>query len=126
MFGWRRSTIETGLGENRTGILCVGSQSIVSGRKTWEELNPDAAEALRLLAEYHAQQDPDFDTSVAFTRLTSKEALKQIKTQGFEDEQLPALATVPNILDRMGYRLRKVVKVKPQKKFRRQTPSSTT
>ncbi len=56
IFGWGRKTVETGLGEKRTGIISLGSQAIYSGRKRWEEQHPEAAEALRQLAEAHAQQ----------------------------------------------------------------------
>ncbi len=116
MLGWGRKTIETGLGEKRTGIICVGSQSFFSGKKCWEEHYPEAGDSLRKLAESHAQQDSSFRSEIAFTRLTAKEALKQLGHQGYAEDQLPALSTMPEILNRMGYRLRKVLKAKPQKK----------
>jgi len=122
IFGWGRETVETGLGEKRTGIVCLGAWSAFGGNKLWEEKQPEAAQALRRLAESHAQQDPTFRTSLAFTRLTAKEALKQLREQGFGEEQLPAPSTMAEILNRMGYRLRKVVKAKPQKKFLKPTP----
>ena len=78
VFGWGRKTIETGLGEKRTGITCIGSQSYFSGNKPWEEKRPDAAKALVEIAESHAQQDPSFQTQIAYTRLTAKEAFKQL------------------------------------------------
>jgi len=122
IFGWGRETVETGLGEKRTGIVCLGAWSAFGGNKLWEEKQPEAAQALRRLAESHAQQDPTFRTSLAFTRLTAKEALNQLREQGFGEEQLPAPSTMAEILNRMGYRLRKVVKAKPQKKFLKLTP----
>jgi Rhodopirellula transposase DDE domain len=70
---------------------------------------------LRQLAESHAQQDPTFQTSIADTRLTAQSALKQLQAQGFTSEQLPAASPMALILNRMGYRLRSVVKAKPQK-----------
>lgn len=123
IFGWGRVNIEVGLAEKRTGIICLGAQSAFGGNKRWEEKQPEAAEALRRLAESHAQQDPTFRTPMAYTRLTAKEALKQLREQGFSEEQLPAPSTMAEILNRMGYRLRKVVKAKPQKKSHRLTPS---
>ena len=117
VFGWGRETVETGLGEKRTGIVCLGAQSSFGGNKRWEEKQPEAAQALRRLAESHAQQDPTFRTSIAYTRLTAKEALKQLREQGFSEDQLPAPSTMAEILNRMGYRLRRVVKDKPQKKI---------
>lgn len=125
-FGWGRQNIEVGLAEKRTGIICVGAQSSFSGAKCWEEKQPEAALSLLKLAESHSQQDPTFKTSIAYTRLTATEALRQLKAQGFSQEQLPAPSTMAQVLNRMGYRLRKVVKAKPQKKLHKQTISSRT
>ena len=72
--------------------------------------------ALRKLAEKHAQQDPTFRTTLSYSRLTAKGALKQLRAQGFSKKQLPCQSSMANRLNRMGYRLRKVVKAKPQKK----------
>lgn len=104
-----------GLAEKRTGVVCQGAQSARSGNKRWEEREPAAAAALKQLAETHAQQEPSFTSSIAFTRLTSAEALRQLKAQGYPEEQLPAASTMAVVLNRLGYRLRKVVKVKPKK-----------
>jgi hypothetical protein len=84
------------------------------------------AQALRELAESHAQQDPTFSSSIAYTRLTAAEALKQLEQQGFAAEQLPSGSTMAAVLNRMGYRLRKVVKAKPQKNSRKPTQFLTT
>lgn len=117
LFGWDRRAVECGLGELRTGIACVGAQSAYGGRPRWEESHPEAAAVLRELAEAHAQQDPTFRTSLAFTRLTVKAALEALRAEGIEEEELPSPSTLAEILNRMGYRLRQVVKAKPQKKI---------
>ena len=62
-FGWSRCAIETGLGERRTGIVCLGAQAANSGRALWEETEPEAAEALRQLAEAHSRQNPTFKST---------------------------------------------------------------
>jgi Rhodopirellula transposase DDE domain len=126
VLGWGRETVELGLAEKRTGITCVGSQSGFSGTKRWEERYPEVAAKLKELAESHAQQDPSFETTLAFTRLTAAAAISQLKQLGFEPEQLPAPSTMAEILNRMGYRLRKVVKAKPKKNCQKRTISSTT
>jgi hypothetical protein len=74
------------------------------------------AEALCHLAEAHAQQDPTFRTSLAYTRLTARAALEALRAQGYDAAQLPAPSTMAQVLNRMGLRLRKVLKAKPQKK----------
>jgi len=82
LFGWGRQTVARGLAERRTGILCLGAPSAFSGRKRWEERHPQVAEALRQLADAHAQQDPTFRTSVTSTRLTAQAALQALSAQG--------------------------------------------
>jgi len=116
VFGWGRETIKVGLGEKKTGLICLGAQSARSGNKRWESRHPDVAQALFILAEAHAQQDPTFKTSIAFTRLTAARALKELSAQGFSKEQLPCPASMAQILNRNDYRLRRVVKAKPLKK----------
>ena len=117
IFGWKRATVEVGLAERRTGILCLGGQAAFSGRKRWEDQQPQAAAALRALAEAQAQQDPTFRTSVAYTRLTAQAAIAALGAQGFAKKDLPAPSTMASILNRLGFRLRKVLKANPQKKI---------
>jgi hypothetical protein len=117
LFGWGRHTVEVGLAARRTGIICLGAQSACSGRKRWEDQHPEAAAALRQLVEAHAQQDPTFRTTLAYTRLTAKAALETLRAQGYGEEPLPSPSTMAAVLNRMGFRLRKVVKAKPQKKL---------
>jgi hypothetical protein len=117
LFGWGRQTVALGLAERRTGIMCLGAQSAFSGRKRWEAQQPQAAETLRQLAEAHAQQDPTFRTCLTYTRLTAKAALEALHAQGYGEDQLPSPSTMAEVLNRLGFRLRKVVKAKPQKKI---------
>jgi hypothetical protein len=116
VFGWGRETVSLGLAERRSGVICLGAQSAFGGRSRWEECQRQAAEVLRELADAHAQQDPTFRTPLAYTRLTAQAALAALRERGFEDEHLPSPATMARVLNRMGYRLRKVVKAKPRKK----------
>ena len=117
VFGWSRDAVEKGLGEKRTGIVCIGLQSYRCGNKPWEDKQPEIAEYLRKIAEYESQQDPTFQSSIAFTRLTAKSALCALKEAGF-DGDLPSPSSMSEILNRSGYRLRKVVKSKPLKKIK--------
>jgi Rhodopirellula transposase DDE domain len=117
LFGWGRETVEVGLAERRTGLTCMGAQSAFSGRKCWEDQHPQAAAALRALAEAQAQQDPTFRTPLAYTRLTAKAAVAALRAQGFPRKHVPAPSTMAAILNRLGFRLRKVLKAKPQKKI---------
>ena len=124
LFGWRRENVQLGYDEKRSGIICLGLQSAHSGAKKWEDSEPLAAQSLREIAEAHAQQNPTFNSPIAYTRLTASEAIVQFKKQGYSESQIPAPSTMGAILNRMGYRLRKVVKAKPQKKSPRRMISS--
>jgi DDE family transposase len=126
VFGWGRATVQLGLRESRTGVICLGAQAACCGNQLWEEKHPKVAEALWALAESHSQQAPTFRTALSYTRLTAAEALKQLRAQGFREDQLPSPSTMADILNRNGYRLRKGVKAKPQKKSRKPMPSLPT
>ena len=126
LFGWSRAAVELGLHEKRTGIVCLSARSAFSGRMLWEDKYPEVAAVLWEVAEGHAQQDPSFRGPLSYTRLTAAEALRQLRAQGFADEVLPSPSTMAEVLNRNGYRLRAVLKAKPQKKSRKPTPSSPT
>ena len=69
------------------------------------------------LAEPESQTDPKFQTAFKYTRITAKamrEAL--INKKGWPHEELPCEKTIGNILNRLGFRLRRVQKAKPLKK----------
>lgn len=117
LFGWGRQNIEVGLAEKRTGIACLGLHAAFSGRPRWEDQYPEAAQALRDLALAHSQPDPTFRTPVSYTRLTAKTAREGLRQKGIEEAILPAPSTMAVILNRLGFRLRPVVKSKPLKKL---------
>jgi len=126
VFGWGRETVQLGLHEHRTGITCLGAQEAYCGKPRWEEKHPDVAQALWELVQSQSQQDPTFRTTLSYTRLTAAEAIKQLRTLGFTDDVLPSPSTMAKVLNRNGYRLRPVIKAKPQKKFQKLTPSLPT
>jgi hypothetical protein len=126
VFGWSRQAVELGLHEQRTGVVCLSAHSAFGGNKCWEEKHPDAAEALWVLAQAHSQQDPSFRSTLSFTRLTAAEAIKQLAAQGLSEDVLPSASAMAEVLNRNGYRLRPVLKAKPQKNSRKPTPSSPT
>ena len=115
LFGWSHDTVELGLHERHTGIVCLSAQSGFSGRMLWEDKYPEAAAALWEVAEAHAQQDPSFRGPLSYTRLAAAEALRQLRAQGFADEVLPSPSTMAEVLNRNGYRLRAVLKANPKK-----------
>jgi len=126
VFGWGRDAVNTGLNELRTGIRCVEDYS-TRGRRKSEEKSPELVEEIHALVEPKSQADPKFQTPVAYTRITAKAVHERLVANTAGDgRHVPAERTVYDILNRLGYRLRRVQKTKPQKKSLRPTPSSTT
>ena len=126
VFGWGRDAVNTGLNELRTGIRCVDGFSTRGRRKT-EERQPELVREIHSLIDAHSQADPKFQTPLAYTRMTAKAVREQLVANTAEkDRHVPAERTVYDILNRLGYRLRRVHKTKPQKNFPKPTPSSTT
>ncbi len=118
VLGWSRNTVELGLHELRTGITCLDNFSARGNRKT-EEKQPQLEEDLRCLAEPESQTDPKFQSPFLYTRMTAK-AMRQalVDKKGCKHSELPCEKTIGNILNRLGYRLRRVQKAKPQKRVR--------
>ena len=118
VFGWFRKTVELGLNELRTGITCVGNFSARGNRRTEERL-PQLEQDIRSLAEPESQVDPKFQSPFKYTRMTAKAMRKAlIEKKGWNDEDLPCENTIGNILNRLGYRLRRVQKARPVKRVR--------
>ena len=121
VFGFGRQTIELGMNEKRTGLICYGNYE-PCGKKKAEEAFPKLEQDIRSLVEPESQADPQLQNTFAYTRITAK-AVRQklIEEKGWEDNQLPKERTISNMLNRMGYKLRKVQKTKPEKKSRKPT-----
>ena len=118
VFGWGRDAVNTGLHELRTGIRCCDSFS-VRGRHQTEQKHPEIAQQIHALVEPESQADPKFQTPLAYTRMTAKAVREQLaakaKTDGTEPH-IPPERSLYRILNRLGYRLRRVRKTKPKKK----------
>ena len=63
-----------------------------------------------------SQQDPTFNSTISYTRLTANSAVEELKKRGISKGEIPPPRTMSEILNRMGFRLRKVLKAKPLKK----------
>jgi hypothetical protein len=118
VFGWSPAAVRVGLEEKRTGLICYGAQPAYSGCPRWEEQYPGEARMLVELAEAQAQQDPTFGSTLAYTRLTAAAALQALRERGISEDRLPSPSTMARVLNRLGYRLRKVIKAKPLKKIK--------
>ena len=117
VFGWWRKTVEKGLRELETSVQCVDNYS-ARGNKRIEDKNPKLKADILALVEPQSQTDPDFKAPFRYTRITAAAVHKAlIEEKGWTEETLPSPRSLQNILNRMGYRLRRVQKSKPQKKI---------
>ena len=113
--GWDRKTIALGLNEHRTGIVCIDNFK-ARGNKRTEVKNPQLKVDIVALAEPQSQTDPKFQTLFKYTRITAKSMrIALITEKGWQDKDLPCEKTIGDILNRLGYRLRRVQKAKPLK-----------
>src|SRR3954468_8820849 len=121
--GWCRETIRKGMHELRTGMTCLDAFHC-RRRKPAEEHLPRLLEDIRAIADGQSQADPKSQTNRLFTRISAAEVRRQLlATGGYTDAELPTRQTINTKLNRLGYRLTKVAKCRPQKKYRRPTPS---
>lgn len=115
-FGWGRETITKGLHELESGIRCLENFT-ARGRPRWEVENTQLAQDIRELVEPHTYTDPELKSSRRYTRCSAKEVLKALRSQkSYTVKDLPSERTMRDILNRMGYRLKRIQKGKPLKK----------
>src|SRR4051794_41484467 len=115
-FGWGRETVEKGLHERHTGIRCL-EDFVARGRQRSEEKDPQLAADIRAIVEPHTHADPELKSSRRYTNLSAREVLEALKSQkGYSDDRLPKERTMRDILNRLGYRIKRIQKSKPLKK----------
>ena len=116
IFGWDRKTVALGLNELRSGVVCIDNFKARGNKKTEEKI-PQLEFDIVSLAEPESQIDPKFQTAFKYTRITAKAMREALITKkGWNHEELPCEKTISNILNRLGFRLRRVQKAKPLKK----------
>ena len=108
--GWNRNSVQLGLHERRTGVVCLDHYQGRGRRKTEAGL-PNLAADIRELVEPHTQADPQLKTTFAYTKVTARAVLDALQTEkGYAARDLPCRQTMGTILNRMGYRLKKLKK----------------
>ncbi len=115
-FGWGRESVRTGQHEARSGIRCVEAFA-ARGAVPREQKDPQLAADVRALVEPHTQADPELKSSRRYTNLSAREVLEALQSQkGYADDRLPSERSLRDILNRLGYRLKRIQKAKPLKK----------
>jgi hypothetical protein len=114
--GWAADTVRKALHELHSGITCVDNFS-ARGRKPIELHLPHLFQDIRDVVTDHLQTDPTFQTTRLYCRLSAPHVRQQlIDRKGYTDQQLPSERSIADKLNRLGFRLRSVVKSRPQKK----------
>jgi len=125
LFGWNPDTIKNGLAEQE--MNCVIIDRPRTGRPKYTDILPNLQSDIRSLVDPNTCTHPTFDNTFRYTRMTAKAVLEAlVKEKEYKQEELPAESTMRDLLNKMGYRLRRVQKTKPQKKFPRRTRFSPT
>lgn len=115
-FGWGRANVETGLHELASGVRCVENFA-TRGRPRAEDADPRLAADIRDLVEPHTQADPELKSDRHYTNLSAREVRDRLRAEkGYTSAALPGERTLRDILNRMGYRLKRIQKGKPLKK----------
>jgi len=115
-FGWGRATVEQGLHELHTGVRCLENFS-ARRRPRWEEQHPRLAQDLCDLVEPRTHADPELKSERRYTNLSARETLELLQAEkGYATGALPSERTMRKMLNRLGYRLKRIQKAKPLKK----------
>jgi hypothetical protein len=115
VFGWGRTTVELGMNEFKTKIVCINDLSARKKPK-FEEKNPKLLSDIVEIMTPHSEAEHSLRTTFAYTDLTAKAVYGFLLEKGWHEEELPTERTISNILNRHEYRLRTVAKDKVQKK----------
>ena len=116
LFGWHQETVRRGLFERKQGKAIPDQPG--RGRKKMTEHLPSLQADIHELVDPNTCTHPTFENTFRYTRMTAQAVIKAlISEKGYTKEELPALSTMRELLGKMGYRLRRVQKTKPQKKF---------
>jgi hypothetical protein len=115
-FGWGRQAVATGLQEARHGLRCVENFQ-ARANPPWEVKDLQLAADIRALVEPHTQADPELKSARRYTNLSARELRQQLQDRyGYAAERVPSERTLRDVLNRMGYRRRRIQKAKPLKK----------
>jgi Rhodopirellula transposase DDE domain len=122
--GWDRSTLRKARQELESGIACLDAFS-ERGRQRAEERLPHLLQDIKAIVDSQSQTDPRFRTQRLYTRLSAAMVREQlVRQRGYSEDEVPAVRTISDKLDLLGYRPTKVAKCKPKKKCRKPMPSS--
>jgi hypothetical protein len=121
--GWDRKTIIKGRKEIESGINCIDNFSN-RGRKSSLEIFPSLKEDITKIVNPICQTDPTFRTQNLYSPISANEVRRRlIENENYDPETIPTERTISTIMNKLGFKLKKVAKAKVKKKSLKQTVS---
>ena len=118
-------TVAKGLVEQAFGVELVTPPD-ARGRKRSEDRDACLGQAIDAEMEDHAQTDPKFQTAWSYTRATAANVRQETAARWNENAaSLPSERTFRRMLNRRGFRLRRVQKTKPIRKIPQTSPAGS-
>jgi Rhodopirellula transposase DDE domain len=113
VMGWKRTSVQTGIHERRTGLICVDNYG-ARGRRKSEETRPNLESDIKSLVDGQVQADPKMQSTYAYTQISAR-AVREglVREKGYEEEQLVTRQTIGTVMNRLGYRLKKSKRQNP-------------
>src|ERR1035437_4893459 len=125
VFGGSRRSVELGIHEYQTGIVCVNDIT-ARGKPKTEDKHPKLLAEIQTIMEPHSESESSLRTTLLYTNMTAKTVHAALVQKGWSEQSLPSVRTISNLLNRQDYRLRTVAKAKVEKKQTRPMPYSRT
>lgn len=113
VLGWYRHSVQLGLHERRSGIICVDNYQARGRHKSETDL-PHLETDIRALVDAQAQADPKFQSTFLYSRISARAVREALVSEvGYDSNTLPTRQTIGDVLNRLGYRLKKSKKQNP-------------
>ena len=117
VFGWSRKSVELGIHELQSGVVCRNELSARRRLKV-EEKHPQLIADIHEIMKPQAQADSHLRTTLLYTDLTAQRVYEALGENGWSATSLPTVRTISNLLKRLDYRRRSVAKTKVKKNAR--------
>jgi hypothetical protein len=105
--GWSRKAVQRGLEEMKRGKIII-NEIETRGRKKTEEKLPNIVKDIEDLIEGGSQANPKFQSTFAYVKLSGRTLMeKLIEEKGYRPDELASRQNLGDVLNRMGYSLKK-------------------
>lgn len=103
----------------RDNLEIISNKNKCGRKKKTEKYLELESDIVKIIDEY-SSTDPQFKTEKQFVRLTVKEIMKKLISTGKYQEGFMCASSLDNLINKIGYNLKKVQRCKPLKKSKKQ------